>query len=156
MSSALRSALGGMNRGILHCASRLVPREQRADWLREWNAELWHMRRSCPPVDGFGWKSEGVAAAFCLGAFQDAFCVRHLCRQGSAGGLFATWLRPRVSALSWRSPGRELHPCLAFLPVSPWRASSQLSAQARAGFCCKANSSPTVPRQPSMGNSFST
>ncbi len=86
MSSALRLALGGMNRGILHCASRLVPREQRADWLREWSAELWHMRRSCPPGDGFSWKSEGVAAAFCLGAFQDAFCVRHLCREASEAG----------------------------------------------------------------------
>jgi hypothetical protein len=65
-----------MNRGILRCASLLVPRDQRADWRREWNAELWHMRRACQPRGGSGWKAERAATAFCLGAFQDAFCVR--------------------------------------------------------------------------------
>ena len=80
MNSALRSIFGGMNRGLLRCASMLVPRRQRAEWLREWSAELWHLRRSCPVV-GFSWRSEQTVAAFSLGAFQDAFCVRHLCRQ---------------------------------------------------------------------------
>lgn len=132
MSSALRLALGGMNRGILHCASRLVPREQRADWLREWSAELWHMRRSCPPVDGFSWKSEGVAAAFCLGAFQDAFCVRHLCREASvaassqhgSAGECLLWLGGLL-AVSY------ILTCV--LPGVSMESPSALSAQPRAG-----------------------
>jgi hypothetical protein len=81
MRPALRSALGGINRGILRCASLLVARDQRADWRREWNAELWHMRKSCRPLERFSWKAERAAVAFCLGAFQDAFCVRGIRRQ---------------------------------------------------------------------------
>jgi hypothetical protein len=81
MTRALRLALGGMNRVFLRCASVMVPHQQRADWLREWNAELWHMRRACQPRDGSSWKAEQLAIAFCLGAFQDALCVRRLSRQ---------------------------------------------------------------------------
>ena len=82
MRPALRSAVGRINRCILRCASLLVPRDQRADWRREWNAELWHMRRSSsPPSKQFSWKAEQAAAAFCLGAFQDAFCIRNIRRQ---------------------------------------------------------------------------
>jgi hypothetical protein len=81
MNPPLRLALGGMNRVFLHCASLLVSRDQRVDWRREWSAELWHMRRSCPPSELFSWKAEQAAAAFCLGAFQDAFCVRGIRRE---------------------------------------------------------------------------
>ncbi|MGO9435395.1 MAG: hypothetical protein ACLPH3_15000 [Terracidiphilus sp.] len=81
MNPALQLAFGGMNRGLLHCASLLVPSEQRADWLREWRAELWHMRRSRRPSDRFSWRAEQAATCFCLGAFQDAFCVRRIRRQ---------------------------------------------------------------------------
>ena len=81
MRPALRSALGGMNQSVLRCAALLVPRDQRADWRREWSAELWHMRRSSPPSERFGWNAERAAVAFCLGAFQDALCVRGIRRQ---------------------------------------------------------------------------
>lgn len=47
----------------LRAASLLVEREQRSDWLAEWSAELWHVRREAP----------ARASAFCLGAFRDAF-----------------------------------------------------------------------------------
>jgi len=55
-------------------AALLVPAAQRAEWLREWRAELWHVRRSCACA--------GEMTAFCLGAFKDAWCLReHLRRE---------------------------------------------------------------------------
>ena len=44
--------------GIFITASRLVPKEQRAEWLAEWRGELWHVKTD--------------AAIFCLGSFRDA------------------------------------------------------------------------------------
>jgi len=51
---------------ILQCAARMVPCGERADWLAEWRAELWHVRRRG------GWR----AARFCLGSFRDARWLR--------------------------------------------------------------------------------
>jgi hypothetical protein len=48
--------------GILTTASWLVPKEQRAEWLAEWQGELWHV--------------ETDAAIFCLGSFRDAAWLR--------------------------------------------------------------------------------
>ena len=45
-------------RFLLRCASLMVPRESRSEWLAEWQGELWHVRHH--------------AFAFCLGAFRDA------------------------------------------------------------------------------------
>ena len=48
---------------ILRAASLLVPVDQRARWLEEWQSELWYIpRRGATP--------------FCLGAFRDALWVR--------------------------------------------------------------------------------
>ncbi|MGA9668716.1 MAG: hypothetical protein WBQ94_05880 [Terracidiphilus sp.] len=65
--------------GLLGAASILVPAKQRVEWGREWRAELWHVRRACAPVHSISWCAEREVAAFCLGAFQDALCLR---RQG--------------------------------------------------------------------------
>jgi len=51
---------------ILRSAGCLVPGEQRAEWLAEWRAELFHVRRSC----------ERRTTSFCLGAFRDALWLR--------------------------------------------------------------------------------
>jgi hypothetical protein len=61
---------------ILRCAAWLVPGRERAEWLAEWQAELWHVWqhyrrqsagcfRGCPEIN-----------SFCLGAFRDAFWLR--------------------------------------------------------------------------------
>ncbi len=60
---------------LLRCASLLVPAKQRAEWLREWDAELWHVQRACAPSRGITWAAEREVTAFCLGAFQDACCL---------------------------------------------------------------------------------
>jgi hypothetical protein len=51
---------------ILRTAARVVPGEQRAEWLAEWNAELWYVRQ----------RDERQATGFCLGAFRDALWLR--------------------------------------------------------------------------------
>ncbi len=50
---------------LLWCASWLVPRAERGEWLAEWTAELWFVRRK-----------GGAATAFSLGAFRDALWLR--------------------------------------------------------------------------------
>ena len=62
--------------GLLRCASLLVPRNRRAEWSREWRGELWHVRQACTPAGRSGWKGEREVTQFCLGAFQDALCLR--------------------------------------------------------------------------------
>jgi hypothetical protein len=62
--------------GLLRCASLLVPESQREEWWNEWRSELWHVRQACTPQSGISWAAEQEVAAFCLGAFQDALCLR--------------------------------------------------------------------------------
>ncbi len=62
--------------GLLRCASLLVPRQQRGEWRREWRGELWHVRQACAPVGSGSRQGEREVTAFCLGAFQDALCLR--------------------------------------------------------------------------------
>ena len=67
--------------GLLHGASLLVPGGQRAEWRREWFAELWQVRRACAFGNRFRWAAEREIAGFCLGAFQDAYCLRRMGQQ---------------------------------------------------------------------------
>ena len=61
---------------VLRCASLLVPQPQRGEWWQEWRSELWHVRHVRIPAHGVSWKAEQEVARFCLGAFQDARCLR--------------------------------------------------------------------------------
>lgn len=58
---------GGLNNAwhhaILRAASLVAPSARRAEWLNEWQSELWYV-------------PESEAASFCLGAFRDALWVR--------------------------------------------------------------------------------
>jgi hypothetical protein len=78
---------------LLRSASLLVPARQRAEWWREWRSELWHVRQACTPSHGVLWSAEQEVTLFCLGAFQDAMCLRgqlgrkpipHMTTMGSA------------------------------------------------------------------------
>lgn len=60
----------------LRTAAFLVPRRQRTEWLKEWRAELWHVRQARGVEDEILWQAEREAADFCFGAFQDALCLR--------------------------------------------------------------------------------
>ena len=70
-----------LHAALLRAASLIVPASQRAEWLREWRGELWHVRQSCAPLnstrpDSAEGRSQREVTAFCLGAFQDALCLR--------------------------------------------------------------------------------
>jgi hypothetical protein len=62
--------------GLLRSAGLLVPAAQREEWGREWRGELWHVRKACAPLSAPSWQGEREVCAFCLGAFQDAICLR--------------------------------------------------------------------------------
>jgi hypothetical protein len=66
----------GLQQSLLSSASPLVPANQRAEWSREWQSELWHVRRACVPIEGDSWRAEREATAFCFGAIYDAICLR--------------------------------------------------------------------------------
>ncbi|HEY6375461.1 MAG TPA: hypothetical protein VIX90_08040 [Edaphobacter sp.] len=66
-----------MHLAALKFAALLVPPRQRTEWLQEWTSELWYVRESCIPEHTLSWQGERNVAAFCLGAFNDALCLRH-------------------------------------------------------------------------------
>ena len=76
MTLQLTAVFRGGNLGLLRLASLLVPGQHRVEWWRGWQSELWHVRHACTPQTAISWKGEREVAAFCLGAFQDAFCLR--------------------------------------------------------------------------------
>jgi hypothetical protein len=120
--------LHGLDLAVLRCASLLVPGRQRAEWWREWRAELWHVRQESTPGRGVSWSAERAVAMFCFGAFQDALCLRgvpvrrpmpHAMTMGSASrclllltGLIAAsyavaLLLPGVAVARYSSPYRD-------------------------------------------------
>jgi hypothetical protein len=81
MRPSLESATRLLHIGLLRSASLMVPGPQRAEWRREWRGELWHVRQACAPADCASWRGQREITAFCLGAFQDALCLRRAARQ---------------------------------------------------------------------------
>jgi hypothetical protein len=69
-------AFPAFHQALLRAASLLAPARRRAEWRREWRSELWHVRRACTPAGATSWPAEREVTAFCLGAFQDAICLR--------------------------------------------------------------------------------
>lgn len=67
-----------MEGGILRCASLGAPGNQRAEWLREWRAELWHAHDATQIGTECTWKTEVEMFRFCAGAVQDAVTLRKL------------------------------------------------------------------------------
>ena len=68
-------AFCAMQNGMLCAASFFVPADQRSEWLREWQSELWHVRRSFCRDGGLSWLAQREIAAFCFGSLQDAWCL---------------------------------------------------------------------------------
>jgi hypothetical protein len=63
----------------------LLPRRERAEWVKEWTSELWYVYRSSIQAScrewldspSELWRGHQAVAAFCLGAFQDAQSLKH-------------------------------------------------------------------------------
>jgi len=83
MTRLVERAIGLFHLGLLRAASAIAPGRRRTEWWREWRAELWHVRRVCAPDGCASWPGVCEVTAFCLGAFQDALCLRRQCRQGA-------------------------------------------------------------------------
>jgi hypothetical protein len=63
-------------RFILRCAAWLVPGRERAEWLAEWEAELWHVWHAYSRQSRGCFHGAQEVTDFCLGAFRDAFLLR--------------------------------------------------------------------------------
>jgi len=83
-------AFHAFHSALLRAASLLAPARGRAEWRREWQSELWHVRRTCTPAGATSWPAEREITAFCLGAFQDALCLRS---QSSRSEAPRAWFR---------------------------------------------------------------
>lgn len=92
----LRSPLGIGPRSLLWCAGLLVPSGRRAIWLEEWNSELWYVYRVGPTKSGSVFEQERLATIFCLGAFEDAWCLR---RERESESTPIRFIRPSQSAM---------------------------------------------------------
>src|SRR5579863_2894500 len=68
-------ALRAVQNGMLSTASLLVPADQRSEWRREWQGELWHVRHSLCEAGALSWPAQREITAFCLGSLQDAWCL---------------------------------------------------------------------------------
>jgi len=119
---------------MLRSASALVPGKDRAEWLAEWQAELWQVLRSQREFrneaadDGASLPSP---IAFCLGAFQDAW-----------------WLRqnnPRVAAPPLLRHGS---PAMCLLSLAGWAAAALMLAL----YLPAAREAIVPPPYPAAGN----
>jgi hypothetical protein len=54
----------------------LAPGKRRGEWSQDWLSELWYVQQEYSQVDGVNWRTLRVVTSFCLGAYQDAFCLR--------------------------------------------------------------------------------
>ena len=70
-----------LQNGLVCAAAMLVPADQRPEWRREWQAELWHVRHSFCEGGRCPWPAQLEINAFCFGSLQDAFCLRRESRQ---------------------------------------------------------------------------
>jgi len=76
MNSLLNRVFRMMDLCLLYAASLLLPVDRREEWLREWRAELWHVTDARITRNAFCWQSHREIAAFCIGSFADARCLR--------------------------------------------------------------------------------
>jgi hypothetical protein len=139
MASSLQIAIRQMHLGLLWGASLLVPGRERAEWSHEWRTELWYVLRECFSETSATPRSIREATRFCMGAYQDAICLRGLfwrthqplarVRRSAAacllllvGIFFAVWGLARTStrvaagisriqAYPWRMSGERSAPC---------------------------------------------
>ena len=78
MTPRSAQAFQALDRELFASRPSLLPQRHRAEWLMEWESELWHARRSNGASGADSWRTEREIAGFCLGAFQDASCLRRL------------------------------------------------------------------------------
>ena len=126
---------------LLRCAACLAPGRERAEWLAEWRAEVWHV-----------WDSYGRSAQvtdLCLGAFQDAFWLRWYSPRSIARRMLRAGSASRCSAWLAGWTAIVFVTCL-FLPgarkamsPSPYRNTDGLVMISSGGY--SGTQVPTIP-----------
>lgn len=119
MTSSVERLASLLHLGLLRTASMALPRSQRAEWWREWHSELWQVRNAFTPDGDWSWQGELKVISFCLGAFQDAFCLLRQFRP----------VRMRLSPLTG-SPGQCIFHLAVLLTASYLLALSLPGVQA--------------------------
>jgi hypothetical protein len=76
MKASHDRALCAVQNSLVRAASLLVPAGQRAEWRREWEGELWHVRHQLCECGALLWPAQREVTVFCLGSVQDAWCLR--------------------------------------------------------------------------------
>jgi len=71
MSPVAGLELPSFDRNLLRAVERIVPAEERAEWSRTWQAELWHMHHRTRKRTGFG-----ITADLSIGLVCDAMWLR--------------------------------------------------------------------------------
>jgi MacB-like periplasmic core domain len=114
-------------------ASHMVPRAERGEWRREWNAELWHNWRFL--LDAGLWSHREAVRLFarCLGSFADA--AWHFGRQDAVQDRIRECTRSPWTCLALLAPPLLLVTILSHgLPATrqmlkpvPWRDAGQLA-----------------------------
>ena len=103
---------------LLRSASLLVPGRSRADWLAEWQAELWHVLRS--QDDG---RDRRLTRALCTSAPLPSASARFRMRGG-----FAKIMRSRRFVRRCVRFARHGSPAMCLLSLAGWTAASLMLA----------------------------
>lgn len=119
MTRALHSVRTLPWRAFLRCIALLLERSFRAEWIREWQAELWHAERSLGSKGLSLFEVQAELARFTRGALCDAALIRwqvfrsHAFRLNADSERHATALASPAACLGWLLLG-----CLAFASVA--------------------------------------
>ncbi len=91
---------------MLELASRLVPRDRREDWKREWQAEIWHRWQFLWHSGCWSTREGLLLLRRCAGAFPDA--LWHLAGQDEVQTRFREWVRSPWTCLGSFAAGLAL------------------------------------------------
>jgi hypothetical protein len=84
---------------LLRCAAWIVPSHERAEWLAEWQGELWHAWHMSGHETAGSARGDPAVTGFCLGAFSDAFWLRRNNRRSRLRRPFRAGSASRCSIL---------------------------------------------------------
>ena len=136
---------------ILRCAAWMVPGRERAEWLAEWQAELWHVWQSYDRKAHGCFRGGQEVTGFCLGAFHDALWLRWYSPRSIPRRILRTGSASRCSASLAIWTAISFGICLSLpgarkaMSPSPYRDADGLVIIASGGYA--GTQVPTIPLQ---------
>ena len=117
MTPSSDRALRAMQHGMVCAASFMIPAGQRAEWRREWQSELWHVRHSLCAGGGLSWPAQREVTAFCLGSLPGCALPAPRIAPGPPAGAPHQRRGRTVRAAPVHPAGCLCHPCAASCPA---------------------------------------